>query len=147
MKIGDSKCPLCLKNQKKNYVKKIKFKGFMAEKPSKIIQKTTLLFFLFLLEFSTYFRNSFFILFSGAFRKNLASEFFSDFCFVFSLELNMASCGSKSCLALNEKTKQKSEKISDAKFFLNSPLKRIKKELRKSVENSRRSRKNKSDTF
>ncbi|CAL4126207.1 unnamed protein product, partial [Meganyctiphanes norvegica] len=41
-------------------------------------------------------------------------------------------------LALNEKTKQKSEKISDAKFFLNAPLKRIKKELRKSVENSRR---------
>ena len=59
----------------------------------------------------------------------------------------MASCGSKSCLARNEKIKPKSEKISDAKIFLKAPLKRIKKELRKSVENSRRSRKNKSDTF
>ena len=147
MKIGDSKCPLCLKNQKKNYVKKIKFKGFMAEKPSKIIQKTTLLFFLFLLEFSTYFRNSFFILFSGAFRKQLASEIFSDFCFVFSLRVKNYFDPQEAIFSSNEKTKQKSEKNSDAKFFLNAPLKRIKKELRKSVENSRRSRKNKSNTF
>ena len=55
----------------------------------------------------------------------------------------MASCGSKSCLALNEKTKQKSEK----KFFLKIPLKRIKKELRKFIENSRRSMKNKKGYF
>ena len=57
----------------------------MPEKPSKITQKVSLLFFLLLREFSTDFRNFFLILFSGTFRINIASDIFTDFCFVFSL--------------------------------------------------------------
>ena len=98
-------------------------------------QKKMSLYFLLLREFSTDFAD-FFILFRKPFSKKRNI-----------IVRNMILTHKKPYLALNEKTKQKSEKISDANFFINAPLKRIKKELQKSVENSRRSRKNKSDTF